>query len=483
MPFPAPISAEMPYDVDLARKKALEDQGAFPDVQRLFDIYSWQTFIALNWPADREGNPERARKLGDKGRRVWETWKEAFEVYLPTGADPAPWGTRTVPPESGASPEDRLLRMSFKKNRAHAGVADETSQAFSGPLVDQHGKWVRYEVVMNREEFDYVVTQKFYYIEGQIEFSKSGKKVEFPSGKGVEKKRGAMELKLAWKEMDPGDIKGRFYTTSALILDAKGAWIRKEMGLVGMHIAVKTESAPTWVWATFEQVDNVDTNPVEKVVGNDGKLTAIKPSFNNADRSAAATPVNVLPPKTGTVNDACNGATPIWDEATTKTPVQVTRVIPIPADKRQLNCEVQRALKGTVFQYYQLIDTQWPTQPKPLAAAGKPGQGSAPGSVVNKSPGNVVPVFLTNTTMESYFQIGNQHAGPEEEGSPPDSTLIFGTESCTGCHYSAGIADGWTPSPGGGAVKCAQFGGAGNGDFSWLMSQKASFRDPKAAGK
>ncbi len=59
----------------------------------------------------------------------------------------------------------------------------------------------------------------------------------------------------------------------------------------------------------------------------------------------------------------------------------------------------------------------------------------------------VVPVYLINSTMESYFQRGNQPAGPLEEddrlpaGSfadgtrepvTPDRTVVFGTESCTG---------------------------------------------------
>ena len=28
------------------------------------------------------------------------------------------------------------------------------------------------------------------------------------------------------------------------------------MGLVGLHIAHKTQHAPQWIWSTFEQVDN-----------------------------------------------------------------------------------------------------------------------------------------------------------------------------------------------------------------------------------
>ena len=44
-------------------------------------------------------------------------------------------------------------------------VADETVQAFSGPLFDQNGNLVRYEVIMNEVEYDYVVENKFYNLD------------------------------------------------------------------------------------------------------------------------------------------------------------------------------------------------------------------------------------------------------------------------------------------------------------------------------
>lgn len=505
LPFPTKLSSDMPYDVDMAKKHELEKQKKFSQVQRMFDIYSWQTFIALNWPAGKDGNPDNNKKLGDPGRRIWETWMEAYQVYKPDGSgpgNPAPpydWGTKTVPP--GAQDRDRVLRMTHKKiphNLAQADVADETLQAFDGPLVDQNGKWLRYEVLMNQVEYDYVVENRFYNIEGQLAFSKERKTVAFPSGMNAtginprpvrKPQRGAMELKLAWKELGPGDVKERFLQVNALVQNSRTQkWSRKPMGLVGMHIAVKTESAPTWIWATFEQVDNVRVNPLLAGTRNhEGVLYPSQPSFY--DPNQPTKPVNVLlNPATGMVVN--NGP---YDEDKVTYPVQVTRVIPIPPDKEALNCEVQHLLRGTVFQYYELIDTQWPTgtDPKtgtaPLTPAVPPSTSfptpsnfSVPNAVANKVPGDITPVFLTNTTMETYFQRGTQDAGPGEEGSPTDNTKVFATESCTGCHYSAGIAlRQWTDATG---KNQAIYGGAGSGDFSWLMSQKAQWRNPTANG-
>src|SRR3954453_4030185 len=60
-----------------------------------FDNFSWRAFIALNWPAldgpANRGMPDRTRKLGDSGPRVWETYKARYEVFAPGALEPAAW--------------------------------------------------------------------------------------------------------------------------------------------------------------------------------------------------------------------------------------------------------------------------------------------------------------------------------------------------------------------------------------------------------
>jgi hypothetical protein len=100
-------------------------------------------------------------------------------------------------------------------------------------------------------------------------------------------------------------------------------------------------------------------------------------------------------------------------------------------------------------------------------------------------PGNVIPVFLVNTTMETYFQKGIQPAGPLEQddrlapGYPPiDCTPVFGTESCNGCHYSAGSNLGFRTDPATGARTPifginGHFGKTGSANYSWLLQIEA----------
>jgi hypothetical protein len=305
----------------------------------------------------------------------------------------------------------------------------------------------------------YTCENKLYSTNGQIDFAKTHKTVDLPSGADTQDASGAFEVKLAWKIFEAGDDPARYLSMPAVVAAAvNGKQVDKNVrvGLVGMHIAHKSKSSPQWIWSTFEQVDNLDVNPVAH--------PKLRPSF--FDPSCPACVPNQEPPK-------ING---VWQ---TSQKTQAVRAIPIPNDKRDINVEAEAALAkiGSPLQYYQLIDTQWPTDP---AAKPTPWTAGLPGAINNKPGGNPTPVYLTNMTMETYFQKGVQLACKQEElpdnvtcpppvfqNAPPgtpvaDGTLVFATESCMGCHSSAVIyTSKTTQSP------------PLTADFSWLFSQKA----------
>jgi hypothetical protein len=328
-----------------------------------------------------------------------------------------------------------------------------------------------------------------------------------------------MGIKLAWKQLGDNDIPSRFLTREATVVstsfDDKGNMVKTRskqlMGLVGMHVTALTQTSPNWIWTTFEQVDNVVANDLE--FGDSPKRQRIRvhPNFNNTENPTK--PVNVLPPKNAAPDAKGNFAN--WDEKKTTNPVQLTRVAPIAPATAALNRWVQALLakEGSVFQYYELVGAQWPVQPGFPAFPG--GAGSAPESVLFKIPGRVVPVYVVNTTMESYFQTGNQPAGPLEEDDrlpaaffadkptdplapdqkpftpdpepvTPDRTIVFGTESCVGCHYSAGAVIAFKRDENGNPVRDpatglkvpvygqrANFGETGNAFYYWQFQFKA----------
>ncbi|HEX8618324.1 MAG TPA: hypothetical protein VF911_12120 [Thermoanaerobaculia bacterium] len=494
--FPATLSPAAPFDVNIPRVRALTAEGRIQDAQRLFDIVSWQNFIALGWPADESGKPQPS--ITDHGSPQWSFLMPSTRIFKTRGAAPDAWGSH---PTGLEQREMYRTKAAWRKNAMH--VIDQNLQAFSGPLVDQNGKWARYEMLVNRTEYDYIVRNVLYNQEGQAAFAQNNM-VDFPPN--TADSPGSTEVKLAWKEMGPNDIRERFITTRAYVInfDTNKPELR-DVGLVGMHIATRTQSSPLWVWSTFEHVDNI--TPPEKTATVRGRQVPVKASFH--DPNAKGAPQNVLPARNAIAGpdgnasidfDYATTAPTTWMEKYTTTPVQVVRVIPLDQPTIDLNGEVRAILKkaGSKLQYYELIGTQWPQNPNAPAFAG--GNGSAPESIVYKTPGAMTPVFLTNSTMETYFQLGVQPAGPLEQddrlpaGSPPiDPTLVFGTESCVGCHYSAGITIGFKKDSQTGqyALNAAgqrqpiygensHFGRTGSAHFSWMLQfEPKSTHDPK----
>jgi len=341
-------------------------------------------------------------------------------------------------------------------------VANELDQAFTYPLVDQNGNMVHYEVLLNYDQFHYIFQNGLYNIDGQIAYSEKGKSANFPKGHNASLTTGAIELKMAWKVLTPEDPHQRYYVEDALIAGPARNCKKAKVGLIGVHFSHKTEYNKQWIWATFEHVDNVRVNRLKQVKLQNGKTANLRPSFNNPD--CPTCPVNVL-------NKDASG---------NYTPVQVTRVIPIDKNTEQLNRQVQHILKknNSVFQYYELVGSQWPTDesiPPADPSQFSSDKNTAYEQIANKAGGKPHPVYLVNSIMETFMQYGNQKAQLQIQGFPFNETPVFGTESCIGCHYSAGIAVGYIHD--GYGVKRAVYGPASSGDFSWLLQLKAKWKE------
>lgn len=478
---PVKFTPDIPVDVDPAVQEALKKEGDIYKLNEKFNEFSWQAFVAIFWPRDKDGKP--LPKFTDPGTSTWLGWKEAFQVYRKDGSAPNPWGSPRTGKGLGpidtsfvGDAEARIMLSEATPTRFHKtkNIADEEDQAFAGKLFDQNGNVVVYEVLMNREEFEYLVQNKLYNINGQIEFSKNGAIANFPAGDYAKNQLGAVEIKFAWKILEPTDHKERYYQSKGYILDSKtNKWVKKDLGMIGFHISQKTPTGSQWVWSTFEQIDNLDQNVM---VDKDGKKTLIHPSLTNPECEIC--PVNVDVSNGGATykfNSGPNGD--FWTVSGDKTeyfangPVmktQAKRMVDIPVRVQQINRMMQAYFKSqnSVWQYYQLIDTQYPLDQKAPPAPHEQTDYNVPASVVNKPGGNPNLALLTNISMETFFQKGNQQAGNLIEGSVTSPIAIFGTESCMGCHSSAGIYN---------SISNGTFNTAGqlSGDFSWLLSQKA----------
>jgi hypothetical protein len=397
---PALLDSGLPCDVTAIAPFTL------PNLQQAFDYYSWLSFLALNAPAN--GKPiGSGQQPGGDGPAQWEQWKEISDFILPGGAQPGPWESRRAIPQAcraiGGSDGMKVVRMVGKTPTL---LSDIVQPFDTGPLIDQNGRYVRYEILVNKPMYEYILQNNLYSKRGQAAFTST---VVFPSGavtKGTTGTVGAIMAKAAWKVMEPGaDDLTRFHTVDALVyqppLDspkvAESCHTAK-LGLVGLHVGHKTNSSPQWIWSTFEHTDNMPT----QVDVQNQKLQAHY-NFYKPGCNTGACPVNTPPQRP-------------WNPDVEPFPgsftSQIVRVTPLTSDVLALNKSFQGILTKTVWQNYMQISTQWPTDP-----ASKTDPNGVP-----------APAFLANGTLETYIQ-----------GKVPQSS-----SSCIACHGNAVATSGRT---------------------------------------
>lgn len=331
-----------------------------PTPEQIAD-FAWKYFVALNWPnsAQSRGQPDLTRKIMDPGPRVWETFKNSDQIFLRRGSDPGLWDS--------LQSQGKQLHLTSKATHEEMLLL-HINQAVGAPLTDQHGNLVFYEKGCNRISYDFIRMHHYYDASNQSTLGP----IQFPFG--------SLEFKAAWRLMTPGDLTNRYYCTSAKVFPPNSPPRVVTVGLVGFHITVKTPNAPQWIWATFEQVDNV---PPTK----DG----VSSSFNN-------------PSHLGDSNI----------ETPPGTPTQVARtLVHLPSAVVQLNADWQKRLAGSHWQYYQLVGTQHPKEPhNPANYIGDP-----------------EPTLLANTVLETYIQSTSScmacHSTAHSKSSRTDATTDF----------------------------------------------------------
>ncbi|MEP3055789.1 hypothetical protein [Ascidiaceihabitans sp.] len=409
---------------------AIPDFGSITDgdfsldnLQCAFDSYSWNSFLALNHSPDGAFGD----KSGDN-ETVWETWAESSDIFLTGGADPGAAGAtppREIPDECKALGDTKGLRVISQIGK-HPDLLEEATQPFnSGPLIDTNGWYSRFAISVNQPMYDYITENQLYNKAGQAAFSQAGNAVNFtcscdPDATGSkcspQGQQGAMMVKAAWKVIAGTDVAADFHATEALVYtpalnDKPASCEIQQMGLVGFHIGHKTINDPQWLWSTFEHVANVP----------------------EAGRPQSRASYNYFQPDCEDCNDVNTPPAQPWNPhvqpvAQNMGKSQIERSIPVTDHTVAMNTVVQNELtKGTVWENYHLISTQWPTQ----ATLGTPTTPSAEnGWCTSLNPvdptGAPAPTFLANTTLESYIQ-----------GTVPQAS-----SNCISCHKDATMTDG-----------------------------------------
>ena len=448
------------------------DNTAMND-QRDADCFAWQEFVSLNWPvgsgASGFGTP------GDATPVQWQTFMSSALVFSPTAAPPPAWGTQpAIPPSCQTTPTLPALRLpgavrslQMVSKASGAFVPTEVSQAapFDKPawLGAQNGTNVWYEVVVDQDEYNYIAQNHLYDASAQAAFvgGGSGQPVVLPMGTRDNTATGAIELKAAWMEVtDPENPRwaARYKLAASTVLDPETGKCRNiVVALVGLHIIHKTSSQTTWVWATFEHVDNAPD--AGGGAGGGASPPAGGYNFYNPGcqaRTLDNVPASCLPEGARSpVTVSCTPNTPppyyLSPGCPGPVPVQVTRVTPIDSTTKAVNQAMQANIAstspGSVWQYYQLINTIWSTNSAPPPAAP---QRASDVQLQAMQPQGVYPfpsqTSIASTVLETYVQ---------------DST-------CIKCHVQATLAAV-------NGVESPWFA-----DFSFLLGNAST---PPAAGK
>jgi hypothetical protein len=360
--------------------------------QRAMDIFSWDSFLALNWPYEYV-----------QGKWTHQALPSSHEYT--SGREYRPrWGTWWTSAEMRQMMQKPDLELSLLRSENDdwrceggclAGALQGGGHDDKDVVWDRNGERVYYEVRINDSMVDTLRQADWTgaICESGRKTSNKERKLTLTWGqcanhypKQVEQDgrdqfdfAGAVEIKLAWKVLGKGDIPERFYTMSDVVLEPGRAPV--QLGLVGMHIMTKAKTQGRYIWSTFEHVDNVRANPI----GNGRHST---PSFYDL---------------------GCTDCCPNRRPGESKT-VHLTRTEPIHADTEALNREVRAWLveQGSIWQHYELIGTQY------LKANGD----------------EVTPTRLRNVLIEPYFVPPISCMANDDAGS----NRRIRDSNCIGCH-------------------------------------------------
>ncbi len=389
--------------------------------QSAFNNLAWQQFITLNWGADPSSPghadtnlpPSKFGTPGDANPVVWETFKEASEVFQSNAVPPTAWGaTRALPAAFAAMRGGGALKAT---SRFGLKGLYGTSKFAGGPALDlgefseaaPNGAWLTAQAVMknhltlfekrmNEDEFNYVVSNKLYNAANQAPFALTNG-INLPDGSVAFQSYGtvgAIEIKAAWIELDDPALWPLFKISQAYVSypTTNGVTVPRvaTVGLVGLHIIRKTPNAQQFVWSTFEHVNNSPST-------SDLQNQTLKAWYTYYSTNCV----------TNSDYYGCQ-----WNRAPTPgkdpydAPMQVVRTTPISTSSGNnialLNSSVWNtigaACSNSVFLNYQLVNVLWPNANTSIGA----------GATVPLTTGDPRPPVtsqpVANSVLETYAQ-------------------------------------------------------------------------------
>jgi hypothetical protein len=535
--------------------------------------FAWEEFFALNWPAgpqngqpNQRDTPSSTCAFGDHsancdGPLVWETFRGKVEIFPGHGAPPgysatAPsYGYDALPeyvygappynnyplvgPCPGSTPPSQTAWVNLDEtdqitlDSMYAGVVSiGASASNSAPQL------IRFLAKANRIEYAYIAKHQWWASDASplatpgaaptgltALYVKTNKRDPTDADKYVLLPENSIEVKAGWRVLNPSEMKsGRFHTATVRYYEklkdstipAAACYQQATFGLVSLHIIQKTPLAPYFIYATFEQADNIlDANgqPVEDV---DGSVLRPQPCRSDQTQPCPTTPSVTLddtaivsptyvPPRVDLVPTNAAYCTPdvtttpanqlFYQNAENKPALPRAGYIcvnkrdndipPVVVDTNKKahtliqSYSAEHGVQNPVWQYYKLINVQYQPINKDHATL----YGTQPGESNLLDAHNPTTYYLANIVVETnrplqLFSGGLVSAASTgsnsdyasqfpEGGTGVHSNMFyqgsgFNMGGCMGCHGSQGQIQG--------------------GDFSVIMAVGRVFKPEPPAG-
>jgi hypothetical protein len=421
------------------------EANGLENLQRGFDFYSWRTFIALNSPAD--GTPIDSEKAQADTPTKWEdmnNFKQLLDVMLPANLQPPIWPTdtdgmkaeraRLMPEACRELLKERLDLKEDEPNRMIVKMIEESfNEPFkTGPLIDQQGHYAIFDILMNRQMFEYITVNHLNTKAGQA--ANADLAVDFPPGQNAGAAFGSFMLKVSWKILTPEEIAAKtFHMRRALVLMPPGEkrlCLDRTLGLIGFHAVHKTAGRPQWIWTSFEHVKNVpDRNEVA------AKKLDSSYNFFSVKCEADCPIENATPPYPWDPDPALELRFRKDDSFKS----QIVRETPLTDAAKNMNAVFHSMLPAnSVWQNYMLLSTQWPSAFAIHCTGLRSQNVPDPKTDFVKQPDmtcSPAPAYLANSTLETYSQAEKK---ADSKADFPDSPAVpLATSSCIACHSNA----------------------------------------------
>ena len=507
--------------------------------------FAWQEFIALNWPAVQQTGAANTRDTPDNncafgdpncsGLLVWETFRGKVEIFPGSGNPPgyspsAPsLGYDALPQYNYVTPISPCDAGSGKQATAWINL-DETDQItldsmFAGAAPasvsgNSQPQLIRFLAKGNRVEYEYVARNQWWVtvpaaVRTATENYLATNQASPPPGSSqqVSLRDGTIEAKAGWRELTAAESAShRFTTATVRYYETENnnlCYHQRTFGLVALHLIQKTPSAPYFIYATFEQADNILTPTGQPVEDDNGRVKQPLPGCRSDQTAPCPTTPSVtlddtsvvsptgIPPQVNLVPAAAQYCTPgiqsappnrlYYLNAATQTALRAGGFVcinyrdnPIPQAIIDANEAAHDAMKAynaahhimdTPWLHYKLVNVQYQPIDKDYAGVytgNDPNSGHNPASY-----------HLANIVVETNRPLQLFSGGLTPEGSNSDYDAQFGG---TGTNIHHNMFYGGAQQNMGGCMGChGSQGQHQQGDFSVILARgKVRFPEPAA---